>query len=159
MSSWQKALSLTFASMLFMLWGLHTRAATTGRDSDGVVRFQLCSTNVKSIGLYEQSGAGKLWHFVVTLNGEGTRQFRELEERRRGEPVEIIWAGVKFGDGRLDIVNLSTVHNLILVSRWQTYRKAQAKMSLLHSRLLRKPELGAHCGAQVGRDGKRDASI
>lgn len=159
MSTWQKALSLTFVSMLFVFWGLRAGAATSGRDSEDLIRFQLCSTNVKSIGLYEQSGSGKLWHFVVTLNDEGTRQFRELEERHHGEPVEIIWAGVNFGNGRLDIVNLSTVHNLILVSRWQTYRKAQGKISLLHSRLLRKPELGAPCGAKVGRDGKRGASI
>lgn len=159
MSSWHKAFGLTVVSTLFVLWGLHARAATAGHDSDSVIGFHLCSSNVKSIGLYEQSGSGKLWHFVVTLNDEGTRQFRELEDKHRGEPVEIIWAGVNFGNRRLDIVNLSTVRNLILVSRWQTYRKAQAKMALLHSRLLRNPDSGAPCGVQVGRDGKKGAVI
>lgn len=159
MSSLHKALCLTIVSVLLMFWWSHARAATTKPDSGNVIRFQLCSNNVKSIGLFEQSGFGKLWHFVVTLNDEGTRQFRELEEKHRGEPVEIVWAGVNFGDRRLDIVKLSTVHNLMLVSRWQTYRKAQAKMSLLHSRLLSKSESGAACGAKLGRDGKKSALI
>lgn len=154
MSSLQKTLGLAFLSVCLSC-ELHARAATAGHDLQSVIRFQLCSRNVKSLGLYKQSGTGKLWHFVVILNDMGTMQFRELENKHLDEPVEIVWAGVKFGSGQLNIVNLSTVRNLILVSKWEPYGKARAKMTLLHDRLLRKSDLAAPCGAQVARDSKR----
>lgn len=115
--------------------------------SDYPMRFQLCSDNVKSIGLYKQSGAGNLWHFVIILNDAGTAQFRKLQHEHFGEPVEIVWAGVQFGRRRLNIVDLADTRNLMLVSRWQKSREAHARIALLKRRLLHKWNLNSPCGS------------
>ena len=159
MNSWHKTLASLFATLSLTPWTAHPGDAKARRYSEGAISFQLCSSNVRTIGLYKQSGSGNLWHFVVVLNERGTSQFKELEKRYFGKPAEIVWVGVKFGHRRLDIVNLSATRNLMLVSRWETYSKAQARMSLLHDRLLHKPDLSAPCGAQVDYYTKKATSI
>lgn len=143
----RKTFDLLLAAILLTPSWVHAADTTAGDASERVIRFQLCSSNVKNIGLYKQSGLGNLWHFVVILNDDGTKQFADLQKKRFGDPVEIVWAGVEFGRRRLNIIDLSAAHNLMLVSKWENYRRAQAKMALLHRRLLHKDRLDEPCGA------------
>jgi len=135
-----------FASVALTFCSLSSCIAGAASPSGHVIRFHLCSDNVKSIGLYKQSGDGNLWHFVITLNDAGTVQFRTVQHSHFGEPVAIVWAGVQFGRRRLDIADLSDTRNLLLVSRWQRYREAQARIALLKRRLLHKQNLHSPCG-------------
>ena len=146
-------LTTSIITVLFM----SSRIAGAKPPSVHLIRFQLCSHNVKSIGLYKQSGDGALWHFVITLNDAGTAQFRRLQHEYFGEPVEIVWAGVQFGQRRLNIVDLADTHNIMLVSRWQKYRDAQAKIALLKQRLLHKRNLRSPCGSTESGVGQKRA--
>ncbi len=145
------------ATVVLTACALSARIAGAKPPSDQLIRFQLCSHNVKSIGLYKQSGAGDLWHFVINLNDAGTAQFINLQHKYFGEPVEIVWAGVQFGHRRLNIVDLADTRNIMLVSRWQKSRDAQAKITLLKRRLLHKRNVHSPCGSTESGVGQKRA--
>jgi hypothetical protein len=111
------------------------------------VPFFLCSANVKSIILTKVPGSETNWEFVITLNGMGAQQFRELEEVASGRLVDIIWAGVSFGKRRLDIPVPPDAKRLVLGSNWFSASAAHATFDLLNKNLLQKRNLNSPCGA------------
>lgn len=112
----------------------------------GVTKFALCSTNIRSIILEKVPGDATKWEFVITLNKAGVRQFKELEDRRAGALVDVVWGGFSFGKRRLDLPVPPGAEKLFLGSRWFSLQEAQQRFAQLKKRLLRTKKLGSPCG-------------
>ena len=121
--------------------------ASAGQPVNRVVRFALCSINIKSIIPAEVPGSRTKWELVITLNRIGVREFRHLENKSPGQFVEVVWDGVSFGTRRLDLPIRSDAKQLLLGTRSLSRASAVARLNLLSKRLLHSKSTSPHCGA------------
>ena len=134
--------SATFALLVLLPYD-----AVAGSPPSNAIRFGICGNNIRNV-LLSQSADTNTWHLEITLNGVGTKQFKNLpSEKAFGNIVELDWGGVSLGRVRyttvVDSENVSKAKYVHLRSRtWHSLEAARAQMILLGRK-----DLDVPCGS------------
>lgn len=131
-------------SAMLILCALLPHNAVASTSPSNVIRFGICGSNIRNI-LVTQGADTSTWHFEITLNSIGTKQFRHMwNGKRRSNLVELDWDGVSLGrvlfTSVINSANLSDAKYIHLQSRgWLNLRAAEAQMELLGHKDLEVP--------------------
>lgn len=143
----KRVCSMSFAlGAIVLMCALLLRNVSAGPLVSPVIKFALCSKNIKGIVLTKVPGHATKWEFVITLNKVGAQQFRELEDRNPDAIVDVVWDGISFGKRGLDLPVQGDADRLFLGSKWFSHQAAKQRFALLNKRLLRTARLDSPCG-------------